>query len=204
MGVSKPAAGAFAGSSASPLFSLATSAAVAAGLTVMQAKRKRTWEQKQKRNELFLQRHPPPLLTKRELRKRTTKVNLMVREDVWATEFPIYIDPRDEKYQWSLMETKGMMERPDYEDVAQIRAKMGIAMPPYTMTDVGATKLRESMSARTSAGKDAQGAETEEVDKKGKKKDNKGVDLGDIDSKFMQFKGIKLTKKQQAQFSRRK
>mmetsp|Transcript_44445 Transcript_44445/g.126840 ORF Transcript_44445/g.126840 Transcript_44445/m.126840 type:complete len:245 (-) Transcript_44445:43-777(-) len=174
-----------------------------AALVLCRAKRQLSWYVKQRQNAEYAKRNPPPLLTKRELRKRVTKVKLLRRSDVWATEFFCYVDPREEKYQFSVQEVKQIQENPEFVPEEREREALGIPMPPIRMTESALNKMRgERVKVQESARK---GAAQEEGDEgKKKRKEKKTVDLSGIDADFISWKGIELSKKQQARMAQKK
>jgi len=194
-----PRGDSFAGPSApSTGLTAGTAALGLASIVACRAKRQLSWYKKQRQNAEYQKRNPPPLLTKRELRKRVTKVKLMRRQDLWTTEFWLYIDPRDEKYQFSVQETKRWMESPDYVDEARLRDSLGIPQSPISYTALAMQKIRGERLAASGRGAPA------ETSEQTKKQEKKGIDLSNIDTEFLNFKGIQLTKKQKAQAAARK
>jgi len=170
---------------------VATAARLATSV-IMHAKKHDTWKAKQWRNADYLRRNPPPLLTKRELRKRVTKVKLMRREDEWACEFPLYIDPRDKKYQWSVEKVKQMQNIPEFKSMERIREEAGCAMPPFRMCDAALQEMRVRGSKAGTAEEEKPVSAA-----RGKRQQSRGIDLSNINMEFARFKGLKLTKKQE-------
>merc|ERR1712187_56271 len=144
-------------------------------------------------------------------------ISLIRREDVWATEFPIYVDPRDERYQQSVEDTQRQLSQPGFKSQDKIREELGIPLPPFRMCELALAQMRGT-APTTVAEKpadDEEGEEGEETDKKTtpdwvkarmeykkslkeKEKEEKGVDLGSITDEFMSMKGIKLSRKAEA------
>merc|ERR1740123_2719471 len=177
-----------------------------ASLIACRAKRQRTWYIKQRKNAAYLARNPPPLLTKRELRKRVTKVKLMRRDDVWSTEFFCFVDPRDDRYQWSVADVKQLMENPDYKPDERVREAAGIPMPPIRMMSKALDDMRGErlqMSSRTAKKEEDAPSEGKAKGQREKKvkKSSSTVDLSSVDQDFLSWKGIQLSKKQKAQFA---
>lgn len=157
------------------------------------------------RNADRLRRFPPPMLTLKELRKRTTKVQMLRRQDISACENAWNYDPRDDKHQMSVMDVKRMMETPGYISVEMEREALGAPMPPFTLMDNAMTVIRsERMGGvkRDQPGAGAGGGTDGDKPAGGKgkttRKKQTGVDLSTIDMDFVNFKGIQMTKKELA------
>lgn len=120
----------------------------------------------------------------------------MRRDDVWATEFWIRVDPRDERYQWPVEEVKRIMELPKYQPIERVREAMGVPMPPISLMKSALEKMRNER-AQASGRVAAKSTSTDDT-QAGAKKEKKTIDLSSIDSEFLAYKGIQLTKKQKA------
>merc|ERR1719188_2501384 len=120
---------------------------------------------KQQQTKLFNERNPPPLLKKKELTKRVVKVLLERREDVWATEFPIYVDPRDDRYQAPLDRIRQSLNTPGLLSMETIRDSLGIPMPPIRMVEKALAEMRGTVRSTT-----RKEPEQTEEDTKGKKR----------------------------------
>merc|ERR1712187_942414 len=73
---------------------------------------------------------------------RLEKIAIIRRDDVWATEFPIYVDPRDERYQQSVEETQRQFSQPGFKSQDKIREELGIPLPPFRMCEMALAKMR--------------------------------------------------------------
>lgn len=202
--------------------SAAAAAAIAVRLasrTVCRARRQRTWNRKQVINAAYAARCPRPALKSKELKQRLEKIAIIRRDDVWATEFPIYVDPRDERYQQSVEETQRQFSQPGFKSQDKIREELGIPLPPFRMCEMALAKMRGQAPTVTVEKPPEEEAEEgeEEAVVKGKKlpawiqarmerkkqlKEEEaqkiGVDLSNIDDEFMNLKGIKLSRKAEA------
>jgi len=157
----------------------------------LRGKRMKTWDVKQLKNHFYALRNPKPVLPKRELRKRVTKVKLMRREDEWVTEVFMHYDPRDKEWQMPIKDVKRMMETPDFQLEDRVRESLGVPLAPIRLYQNALEEMRgerRQASARTADQKTDQE----------KKKMDKGIDLSNIDEEFLNFKGIELSKKDKA------
>jgi len=183
---------------------MASLAVVASGVALgpvgyrkINTKRAKNW-----RNADRVRRHPPPLLTLKELRKRLLRVQLLRRKDIAATEEAWNYDPRTEDFQMSVADVKRMMETPGYISIEQEREGLGAPMPPFTLMDDAMQVIRgERMGGikREQPGKKDDKSDADS--KKGKMKakgPSEGIDLSNIDMDFVNFKGIQMTKKELA------
>uniref|UniRef100_A0A7S4RH22 Uncharacterized protein n=1 Tax=Alexandrium monilatum TaxID=311494 RepID=A0A7S4RH22_9DINO len=170
----------------------------AASPVAMMGKRRRTWNEKQIKNYWYAKRNPKPVMPNRELMKRKTKVDLMRRIDLWSTEFYVYTDPRDARYQWSLADVKRMQENPENEDEDRLRERMGVPLAPIRMYANALEEMRGERLGLSKRGAAAADAASETTEKE-QKRPERGVDLSNIDDEFLAFKGIELSKKQKAQ-----
>jgi len=168
------------------------------GYRKINTKRAKNW-----RNADRVRRHPPPLLTLKELRKRLLRVQLLRRKDISATEEAWNYDPRTEDFQMSVADVKRMMETPGYISIEQEREGLGAPMPPFTLMDDAMQIIRgERMGGikREQPGKKDEGDSSKAKGKgTGKTPPGKdGIDLSNIDMDFVNFKGIQMTKKELA------
>ncbi|CAE8590559.1 unnamed protein product [Polarella glacialis] len=169
-------------------------------------------------------------MTKSDLTRKLLKIDIFRRKDLAATEFFLFNDPRDDKFQWSVVKTKNYMDEQAtlVDDIKKrkltTREQLGLGLPP---TDL---KINAMMKMRgTSAGqaiktemdankrKAAVSGEVQTVQvqldpaveaamaaKKGAPKGgSRGPDLSNVDSEFMAFKGLAMTKKQKAAMAAR-
>jgi len=183
---------------------MASLAVVASGVALgpVGYRKGNTKKAKNWRNADRVRRHPPPLLTLKELRKRLLRVQLMRRKDIEACEDAWNYDPRTEDFQMSVADVKKMMETPGYISIEQEREGLGAPMPPFTLMDDAMQVIRgERMGGikREQPGK-KDGKPSEAGSGTGKKpsKGRDAVDLSNIDMDFVNFKGIQMTKKELA------
>lgn len=184
-------------------------AARRAGLVVRQQARGDTWVSKQRSNAAYLKRNPPPMLTPRELRKRTTKILLFRRQDEEKCEMHLFIDPRADKYQWSVEKTRIWLDQQAtmVDDIKKkkLTSREDVGMPPpaICLYEKAMREIRSSSGQKKQ--EEAKPAKEEEEEKTpGKKKEKKkAVDLSNIDSEFMAYKGLALSKKQKAAMASR-
>merc|ERR1712032_1045304 len=153
-------------------------------------------------------RAQPTLLDKKELRLRTTKVRLLRRADVMETERWLHENPNTPKHQWSVVQTRQFLEANQVDTDERTREQFGIPLPPIRFMRDALNQMRlERLQGRTATqtqtkekeGKDATGARVKKVVKK-----STTVDLSEVDSEFMNYRGIALGKKKSAQTAQRK
>jgi len=182
--------------------------AVASGVALgpMKTRLQDTKINKNYRNANRLRRHPSPLLTEKELRKRTFKVQLLRRKDIAACEDAWNYDPREAKYQMDVQEVKRIVETPGYVSVEQEREALGAPMPPFSLMDDALSLIRqerltgsrrEKQPKQEGEGGDDAKARPAQKGKKGVRTTG-GVDLSTMDMDFVDFKGIQMTKKELA------
>jgi predicted ribonuclease toxin of YeeF-YezG toxin-antitoxin module len=187
---------------------------------VCRAKRHLTWYHKQWQNQEYLARHPRPALKKTELERRLLKIKLFRRQDEYWNEFFVYNDPRDDRWQWSVAQVRQYLDEQatSVDDIKRLkltsREDVGLPLAP---TD---QKLRAMQRITVSGMKAAEKSEqlgqavtekkVEEEEKADDKKkltrkskaqkdaEEKGPDLTNIDSEFMAYKGLVMTKRQKA------
>ncbi|CAE8611315.1 unnamed protein product [Polarella glacialis] len=195
---------------------------------VRHARRQRTWATKQRQNADYLKRNPPPGMTKSELTRRLLKIDIFRRKDLAATEFFLFNDPRDDKFQWSVVKTKNYMDEQAtlVDDIKKrkltTREQLGLGLPPTdlklnAMMKMRGTSAGQAIKTEMDANKRKQAAsgevQTVQLDadvvaamaaKKGAPKGgSRGPDLSNVDSEFMAFKGLAMTKKQKAAMAAR-
>lgn len=176
------------------------------GLVACGGHRRDSWVEKQKSNAEYLKRNPPPALTPRELRKRTTKILLFRRQDEEMCERHIFIDPRTDKYQWSVDRYRIWLDQQAtmVDDIKKkkLTSREDVGMPPPAIC-LYEKAMRELRSSSGMTKKEEAKPAEEETDKKKKKEKAKPVDLTNIDSEFMAYKGLTMTKKQKAALAAR-
>lgn len=183
-------------------------------LVACRMKKRDSWKEAQIKNALYLLRNPVPKLTPRALRKRLTKVELFRRQDMEDCEKFLFIDPREDKYQWSVEKTRIFLDQKATE-VNEIktkkltsREKLNLPPPAICLYTKATERIKTaSLADLQKDAADKQKTETKEVDgeggkgKKGKavvKPKAATVDLTNVDSEFMAFKGLVQSKKQRA------
>lgn len=187
---------------------------------VCRAKRHLTWYHKQWQNQEYLSRHPRPSLKKTELGRRLLKIKLFRREDEYWNEFFVYNDPRDDRWQWSVAQVRQYLDEQatTTDDIKRLkltsREDVGLPLAPtdqklramqrITVSGMKAAERSEQMG-QVVAEKKAEVAEEKADPKKVVRKskaqkdaEEKGPDLSNIDSEFMAYKGLVMTKRQKA------
>lgn len=147
-----------------------------------------------------MRRRPEPSLHPLELAARVKNVMSCKRKDTFEVEMAAYLDPRDEIMQRSVRDVKLMMETPGFTMPDQQREQQSVPPAPFSEYDSALMVIRGQM------GRPGQKAPEQQQDQDdGKKKKRKGgkkktstVDLTDIDTTFVDFRGIQMTKKERA------
>lgn len=161
-------------------------------------------------------------MTKSALDRRLLKIKLFRRKDIYDSEMFLYNDPRSEKFQWSIDKTRQWLDEQAtlVDDIKKKkltrREDLGLPLSPVDLKQRAMQKMRGSspaMAAKAEAESQAklqaqQGAAGE---RPGVKKpvgpkpgaQERPVDLSEIDSEFMAYKGLQMSKKQKAALAAR-
>eukprot|EP00929_Paragymnodinium_shiwhaense_P021126 TRINITY_DN1385_c0_g1_i1.p1 TRINITY_DN1385_c0_g1~~TRINITY_DN1385_c0_g1_i1.p1 ORF type:complete len:284 (-),score=91.80 TRINITY_DN1385_c0_g1_i1:215-994(-) len=167
--------------------------------TQLRAHVRKSWQVKQRSNWLWNKLHPPKTLKQKDLKLQETKARLILRDDVWATEYCVFIDPRDEQFQYSEEKARAIIENPDYENPELERQKLGLPPPPFTLMDNALKKMRGGGGGGSMDGGD--GNMPKRVDKK--PTSQKELDTRNLELEFINFKGYDITKAQRARLEAR-
>jgi len=153
------------------------------------------------------------LLTSKELRLRTTKVKLLRRADIMETERWLHEDPNTPKHQWSVVKTRQYMEANQVESDERIREQFGIPLPPIRFMRDALNSMRMERLSKGGASKgqvkqeQQEGDDKEDKPAKAKARSPRAggkIDLSDINTEFMNYRGIAVSKKKQQQAQMRK
>mmetsp|Transcript_139806 Transcript_139806/g.447107 ORF Transcript_139806/g.447107 Transcript_139806/m.447107 type:complete len:255 (-) Transcript_139806:181-945(-) len=187
-----------------PSFASAVGAAAAAAAAVIicRLERKHPWFDKRWANYDAKRFQPMTELTPKVIQKRVLKVRKMIRSDMMMCNVSLFEDPRSEEWQLPTSVVKGLYETPDFVPVDKQREAAGAPMPPFTMGDKALREMRGEKTAQSRPNDEKLGGGEDAV--KSKKKAESTVDLGTIDLDFIEYKGIKMTKKEMARLVNRK
>lgn len=151
-------------------------------------------------------RYKDELLKPKDIEKRSRVAAIFRRNDIQLCESFWLIDPRDERYQKNLEETRGYMDREingktDIQKRKDItREMLGYPPPPVSVYERSMAQLRSNTaSSKGIVQETAAPAEKDKKDKKGE--GEKLPDFSTIELEYMAYKGMQLTRKQQAQFA---
>jgi hypothetical protein len=176
-------------------------------LVACHAKRVKSKKIKLNQGKEYAKRHKMELLTKKELRMRTTKLRLLRRADIMETERWLHENPNSPTHQWSVVQTRQYMEANQVDTDERIREQLGIPLPPIRFMRDALNQIRqERLQAGSTARNAAKAKEDKEGDgpKKVVKARAKSIDLTDINSEFMSYRGIAISKKKAQQTAQRK
>jgi len=172
------------------------------------AKRIKSKAIKLRQGKEYAKRKPKQeLLTKKELRLRTTKVRLLRRADIMETERWLHENPNGPKHQWSVVQTRQYMEANQVDTDERIREQYGIPLPPIRFMRDALNQMRQERLSAGSRGQQQGQEDKGESDTKKKvvaKGRPKSIDLTDINSEFMSYRGIAISKKKAQQTAMRK
>jgi len=158
--------------------------------------------------KIYLKFHKRELLTKKELRMRTTKVRLLRRADEMETERWLHDNPNSPKHQWSVVKTRQYMDANQVDTDERIREQYGIPLPPIRFMRDALNQMRQerlkagSRTQQTRAPQDK--AESDGKKEVAKAARPKSIDLTDINSEFMSYRGIAISKKKAQETAMRK
>merc|ERR1719215_2347044 len=173
--------------------------------------RQRCIQIKMRRKLRLGERKTMVVLTSKQLRLRTTKVKLLRRADIMETERWLHEDPNTPKHQWSVVKTRQYMEANQVETDERIREQFGIPLPPIRFMRDALNSMRMERLSKGGASKGQVKQEQQDgddkEDKPAKAKSPRAggkIDLSDINTEFMTYRGIAVSKKKQQQAQMRK
>eukprot|EP00929_Paragymnodinium_shiwhaense_P021128 TRINITY_DN1385_c0_g3_i1.p1 TRINITY_DN1385_c0_g3~~TRINITY_DN1385_c0_g3_i1.p1 ORF type:complete len:264 (-),score=89.76 TRINITY_DN1385_c0_g3_i1:186-977(-) len=184
------------------IFAVVAAAVVTARVaarTQLRAHVRKSWQVKQRSNWLWNKLHPPKTLKQKDLKLQETKAKLILRDDLWATEYCVFVDPRDEQFQYSEEKARAILENPDYESPELERQKLGLPPPPFTLLDNALKRMRGGGGGMGGGGDEAN------MPKRVEKKptSQKELDTRNLELEFINFKGYDITKAQRARLEAR-
>lgn len=157
---------------------------------------------KKKWTVLKRRQFPEPALKNSDIKKRSRYAQLFRRNDIQLCETFWLVDPRDDRYQKSLEETRGYMDREanGKTDLAKrkyvTRDQLGLPAPPISVYQ----KSMAILKGMVASNKVDTGTPVEEK-QVGKKKVELLPDFANIELDYLAFKGMQLTRKQAAKFA---
>merc|ERR1712079_712319 len=175
-------------------------------LVACHAKRVKSKKIKLNQGKEYAKFHKQELLTKKELRMRTTKLRLLRRADIRETERWLHENPNGPKHQWSVLQTRQYMEANQVDTDERIREQLGIPLPPIRFMRDALNQMRQERLQAGSTGRKAVEAKEDKAAEGKPKvaKRAKSIDLTDINSEFMSYRGIAISKKKAQQTAMRK
>lgn len=165
----------------------------------MRRHRRNSWTEVQQKDWMWTRLHPPKTISKQDLKMQETKAQLLQRDDVWATEWCVFVDPRTEEFQFSEEKTRAIMEDPEYESPELERQKLGLPNAPFTLMDMAMQKMRGGGASSSAGG--GSSSLPKRLDKK--PTSQKELDTRNLELEFVNFKGYDITKAQRAKLEAR-